>query len=301
MTFMKKGPMLASSEILPMPEVTWPKLGSFKFDGLRQSIGDEHKPYTRSLLQLPNNYAREVITEAKLPVGLDGELGCLDCNGVMQFKKSMSALTSEDGEPEFRFYIFDNYNYDGAFLSRLESIQAMKLPEWCVIADQRDLNSTEEAMAMYRESLDLGHEGLILRDPLGPYKFGRATSKSQWALKMKPKRTAEAEIVAVEQKMKNTNARERDARGHAKRSGALIGKVPVEAVGMLVCRWVPGQAGLEYTGTFGVGGGWDADEAKAWWLHSPVGQIATLEFAETGGYEKPRHAQFKGFRHMADL
>lgn len=295
-----KEPMLAPNEVVPLDQIPLPMMGSFKMDGMRISVVGG-KPLTRTLKDIPNNYVRTVMTEAGLHEGSDGELGVMANDGVsMDFRRSMSALSSEDGEPEFRYFIFDNWNYDGAFIARWESLHKKEWPSWVIIAEQRVLNTLEEVQAMYAEALALKHEGLILRTAEGEYKMGRATVGEAVIFKVKPKRTAEAEIVGTVQGMKNTNARERDARGHAKRSGAKVGKVPVEKIGALICRWLP-SAGMTFKETFEVGGGWDAPTAAAWFKFSPVGQIATLEFADTGDYDKPRHAQFKGIRDLCDL
>lgn len=294
-----KEPMLACNEPIDLDKVLFPKLASYKMDGMRCCILEGSRAVTRTLTPIPNDYTRTLMLEAGLPAGLDGELGILGNDGAMDFRASMSALRSKEGEPEFRFYIFDNFNYDGAFLARFNSLVKMKLerrlPEWCIIADQIEVVDAQAVREMYAKALDLGHEGLILREQDAPYKCGRSTANEQWMLKMKPWEDAEGVITRVEQKMKNTNARERDARGHAKRSGAMVGKVPVEAVGAL---WVKSD---KFAEEFKIGGGWDSDMAQAWWKHSPVGQVVTFKYAATGNYDKPRHAQFKGFRALEDL
>ena len=61
----------------------------------------------------------------------------------------------------------------------------------------KQLNNKEEVEAYFEEALENGFEGLILRNPDGRYKFGRATVKENLIFKVKSFVTFDAKIIGV--------------------------------------------------------------------------------------------------------
>ena len=55
------------------------------------------------------------------------------------------------------------------------------------------------------KNLDDGYEGLMLRAPDGPYKFGRSTVKENTLLKVKNFLDDEAEVIGFKEQTTNTN------------------------------------------------------------------------------------------------
>jgi DNA ligase-1 len=141
----------------------------------------------------------------------------------------------------------------------------------------------------------------MIRDPNGHYKQGRSTTKEGILLKIKAFEDEEATIIGVELFRENHNPQQRDALGHAKRSTAQAGKVAVEKLGALVCRFADGTE-------FSVGSGFTEEQRVVFWcaskhqdgisgIFSPVVKIKYQ--APPGGRkpgEAPRFPVFVGFR-----
>ena len=63
----------------------------------------------------------------------------------------------------------------------------------------------EEVQQLEDKFLDAGFEGVMLRDPDGTYKFGRASVKENILLKVKKFLDAEGIVVGFKEKMSNQN------------------------------------------------------------------------------------------------
>jgi hypothetical protein len=100
-----------------------------------------------------------------------------------------------------------------------------------------ELNSMQDLLEFENRELEKGFEGIMLRDPVGRYKQGRATMNEGIIYKVKRFQDAEGRVVGFVQRMENTNVQERDELGYAKRSSAKAGKVPVNMVGKFLVEW----------------------------------------------------------------
>jgi DNA ligase-1 len=163
------------------------------------------------------------------------------------------------------------------------------------LLDQPTVNSPTEVWARFNIALEQGHEGLILRDPAAPYKFGRASLKSEALLKLKPWRDADACIVGRNEEFENTNEKVKSELGFSKRSSALAGKVGKSRLGNLICK-SPG-----FADAFEIGTGFTEQDRIDLWGQDLIGRWVKFKYADTGGYDKPRHAVFLGFRAEEDM
>lgn len=262
----------------------------------------ETTPLTRSLKPVRNAFINHHLS--MLPAGLDGEIGLVNPDtGAVDFRATTSGVMNGKGEPDFRFYVFDDFLHDGPLHERLKSLEAytdcdeLDLPDWVVPAEQTLVSHPDDVREMYERALELGHEGLILRCPESPYKAGRGTPKDRVAFKMKPWEDSEGVIVDIEVEYENTNALERDERGYAKRSKTKDGRAARQRVGKLILRddaRFPGQE-------IAVGTGMTHAEKEAFFNDPPIGQLAKYKFVVAGGYDAPRHASFQGIRHPEDM
>lgn len=85
------------------------------------------------------------------------------------------------------------------------------------------VNSLDELTTLYNKSIEDGFEGLVLRTPQSPYKYGRSTLKEGYFLKMKPFEEFEGTIVRLNERMLNFNQSEESYAGYSIKSKAADG------------------------------------------------------------------------------
>lgn len=278
-----------------------------KLDGVRCLINQG--AVSRSFKPIPNRFIRETLSRA--PDGLDGELIV-----SFQFQQTVSAVMSFDGEPEFLYVAFD-YVPDGGereltpYSQRLKYLKSavkrsgiqniVMMPYWWV-------NDLGELRTLEDNILDRGHEGIIIRDPDGPYKFGRSTLREGYLLRLKRLKgsegkvvisDSEAEIIGVGERFRNENKAVKNALGLTERSTAKEGKVPTQTLGYFRVR------NLENGHIFKIGGGpgLTLKLRKELWLKKNllIGKIVKYSFQTVGMKNEPRFPQFLGFRDPIDL
>lgn len=293
-------PMLASAAPADLARLRYPLLASPKLDGIRCCLRPEGV-MSRNLKPIPNRFIRASL--ARLPHGIDGEL--MVEGG---FNACQSAIMSEAGEPDFFFFAFDWHDSrlpDAVFQDRLayltdwseaEGHERLHVVEHVLVSNPDELQAYEERCVAD------GFEGTMIRDPMGPYKYGRATEKQGWLLKLKRFEDAEAVVVGAVERMHNENEQTRDELGRAKRSHAQAGKVGAGDLGALVCKCPA------FAETFEVGTGFTAEQRLHYWEMyqgqgcgpSPIGRTITFKYQPHGTKDRPRSPVFKGFRHEDD-
>jgi DNA ligase-1 len=143
----------------------------------------------------------------------------------------------------------------------------------------------------------LGYEGLMIRDPKGPYKQGRSTENEGWLLKMKRFLDAEGEVLEILEGSQNNNPAFTDELGHTKRSTAKDGKVPNGTLGSFVVKNL--QTGVVHK----VGPNGTMAECQQIWDNREqlIGKVLKFTFFPTGSVDKPRFPQFAGWRDASDM
>lgn len=274
----------------------YPLMASPKLDGVRCCIRDG-QALSRTLKQIPNYYVRWHLNHGYLN-GLDGELIVGDPTSRACYRDTVSGVMRREGEPAFKFYVFDLTDYDRGFQERYAALGRRiagksfieRLPH-AIVYDAEDLAGYEARMVAR------GYEGVILRDMHAPYKFGRATVKEGYMLKVKRFVDGEAEIIGFEEEMHNGNEATTDERGLTKRSSHATGKVGKNTLGAFLVR--DAITGVE----FSIGTGLTADERALCWKdrHALIGGLIKYKSFEVGVKDKPRHPVFLGFRDRSDL
>ncbi len=222
----KMKPMLA---VNIKPElVRFPCYASAKLDGVRGVVIDG-KLHSRSLKPVPNRHTAALFSRPEL-TGYDGELVVGDPAAKDVFRVTGSATSREVGEPEVKFYVFDNFEAPGGFAARLATLKPLP---GVVVLEQRLIANLAELTEFEEQTLAAGYEGLILRDPAGAYKFGRSTEREQGMLKIKRFTDSEAEVLEVIEEMQNTNAKVTNELGRGQRSHHLAGLKPKCRAGAL--------------------------------------------------------------------
>lgn len=280
-------PMLASKAPDDLESITYPVLVSPKLDGIRCVIHDG-QVMTRSLKLVPNDHVRELLKH--LPDGLDGELLLTDDTG---FNATQSAVMRKAGEPDITYHVFDWVGPE-PFAERYHKLVKLtaqigapiKLVLHSLTLNEDELKDAEDRF------LSLGYEGLMVRSVDGPYKFGRATTKQGWLMKVKRFNDAEATVTGTIEQLHNNNAAERDHLGHTKRSTKADGMVPAGVLGSLCCVTADGIA-------FNLSG-FTHQQRKDLWAERDqlVGRVVTFKYQPdpTDSGLAPRFPIFLHFR-----
>ena len=281
-------------------KVRYPLLCSFKYDGVRASQ-QRVQFYARSLKPIRNKFIQQFAHP--LYDNLDGELVVGKVNEEATFRRSTSGVMSTHGEPEFTFQVFDCLTLDQPFKLRYQALQDWfdhsTLPHWLQLIEHRWINSFSELEAMLREALACGYEGIVARDPEAKYKHGRATAKGGQLMRWVPWETAEAEVIGFEEGQHNTNEATINELGRTNRSTDADGMVPSGRLGAFLVRDIVTEV------EFKVGNGEGMTHAFCTevWENQPkyMGKVLKYRHKVVGGYDKPRQAQFVGWRDPIDL
>lgn len=295
-------PML-SGKCDDVTKIRFPVLASPKLDGIRALVLNG-VVLSRSLKPIPNDHVQQLFGDLE---GYDGELIVGMSNSPTAFRDTTSGVMTKEGKPNVTFSVFDNFLASGTFSQRFATIKerpgVIRLPHhYCIIPGQ--------ILELEQDYLLTGFEGLMLRDPNGPYKQGRSTEREGYLLKLKRFEDSEALVLGMEEKMHNDNPAKVNALGHTERSSHMENMVPMNILGALIVRDV--KTGVE----FNIGTGFDdADRFKIWHdglqqahvkktktdggavvlFNCPM-QLVKYKYFPTGSKDKPRFPTYLGIR-----
>lgn len=292
-------PMLAETcddiTTLPLPGILSPKL-----DGIRCVILNG-KAVTRKLKPVPNTYIRTMLEKANLD-GFDGEIMV---KGAKNFNEIQSAVMSEDGKPDFIYWVFDRHDlldlpYSLRAIRTRYRIHELKLDtvdSFVKYLPHDDVSSVADVQRLVKEHLEQGFEGSMFRTPEGGYKFGRSTLKQAWLLKIKIFKDSEARIVGFAEQLENQNEKEVDERGLSKRSTKKENMVGKNTLGAFL---------VEKNGeAFAIGTGEGLTHALRQELWNKrdtlVGKLVKYKYFEEVTPNIPRFPIFLGFRSEDDM
>ncbi|MBV6700517.1 ATP-dependent DNA ligase [Kitasatospora aureofaciens] len=207
-------PMLAA----PAPDVatalerTGPAALEWKLDGIRVQVhrdGSEVAVFTRSLDDITARVPEVVEAALALPVRsavLDGEAIAFGPDGRPRpFQETAARAASRRDTERLRaevplsVYFFDLLHRDGDDL-----VDRPGRERWAALAEavppglrvaRTETGDREEALEFFRETLALGHEGVLVKDPAAGYAAGRRGAG--W-IKVKPRHTLDLVVLAAE-------------------------------------------------------------------------------------------------------
>ena len=286
-------PLLAAT-CEDMSALRFPLLASPKLDGIRAMVIDG-KLVSRTMKPIPNTYVRELFSREALE-GLDGELIDGDPTDADAFNRTTRSVMKVSGSPQgVRFHVFDRIG-PAIFADRYDSLRSRTAHSADVTVVPHALLTGPAGVRLYEEDcVAKGYEGIMLRDPSGPYKQGRSTMREQVLMKVKRFTDDEAEVIDVVEGEHNGNVAEKDAFGRTKRSSAQAGKSPNGMMGKIVVRNKLGQE-------FGIGTGFtEAQRLSIWHDHigrgrDVIGRQAKYRYQAAGMKDVPRFPSFVGFR-----
>lgn len=285
-------------------KLRFPLLASPKLDGLRCAI-QGGVPLSRTLKRIPSLHVQKQLGN-NLFDGFDGELIVGDPTAPNVFSNTTSHVMAHDKIFNYTYYVFDlhdkvyEYNVRRELLrvqvDAAQSIIGTYMPDIRVLQQTwvRDLADVAEYES---EQVELGYEGIILRDPQGRYKYGRSTVNEGLLLKVKRFEDSEAVIIGFVEQMQNTNDKVTNELGRGKRSSHKEGMVGKDTLGALHVRDL--KTGME----FYIGTGFNDELRLRIWRNQGhyLGKICTYKFFPVGVKDLPRHPVFKGFRHKDDM
>lgn len=283
---------LLSATVEDVTKLKYPLLASPKLDGIRALVIDGVL-VSRNKKPIANAYVQATFGKPEFN-GLDGELICGDPCHLEAFRRTTSAVMSHDGSPpDVHFHVFDNFMSTKPFSERI--MQVTRLARGKVRpVPHTTVHNVDELQAYEEECLEQGYEGVMLRDPHGHYKHGRSTLNERILMKLKRFADDEAEVIAVEEQMKNTNELTRDALGRAERSNHKAGMVGKGTLGSLRVRGLTGPyKGVEYS----VGSGMDDALRAEFWAKPPIGATIKVKYFPTGSKDAPRFPVYLGVRY----
>ena len=207
-----------------------PLICEFKYDGIRAQMhrsGKQIRLFSRNLSDVTNAFpelanaamnVKHSLSLSDIDFILDGEVMAFQNGKPLHFqelqkrihKKNLTKQTMT--ETPIVYVVFDIMYFNGESLfknpikERKEILSSISFGEPIINSTYKIVNSEEEIIAMFEKSRDIGHEGLVLKDPESHYHPGK---RGRYWLKLKKELdTIDAVIVIAEY-------------GHGKRAGVL--------------------------------------------------------------------------------
>ena len=282
---------LLSATIEDTSTLKWPVLVSTKLDGIRCIVIDG-VACSRNLKPIRNAHVQACIGKPQYN-NLDGELIVGDVFAPDCYRVTNSGVMSGDGEPDFKFHVFDRIDMPEAiFHERLGLIPPLPfvepVPHWQV-DDEAQLLEIEANL------LARGAEGVMVRSVDGKYKFGRSTVKDGILGKLKRFADAEYKVVGFVERQHNGNVATVNALGHTERSSHKENKCGRGDLGALVCETADGQV-------FNCGTGFDDAVRSEIWQNQDayLGKYAKVKSFLIGVKDLPRFPVWIGWRDPID-
>jgi DNA ligase-1 len=306
-------PMLAPNED-PMKlrdyfeRLRYPLACSPKLDGIRNIVKEEACK-SRTYINLPSKQVQELFS---CYAELDGEIivGAETDHDV--YNRTQSHIMSKDKPAaNISFRVFDCADEaisNEPFTARLQHAKKL-IQEYEMVYNAAGLvvgnvsliphtlcNSYEELITYEGENLELGYEGIMMRDPLGKYKHGRGTFNEGLIYKLKRFQDDEAVVLGFVEQLTNGNEKVRDNLGNAKRSTCKEGMTPADTMGKIV---VDFQGALLEVAP----GAMKHDERKWTWENQDlcVGKYIKFRHFPHGAKDMPRFPRFVGWRNPIDF
>lgn len=299
-------PMLAEDAI--EEKIKFPVVVQTKTDGCRL-LHITGKATGRSLKQYKNKHTSALFSAGQY-AWLDGEAYAgTDMYAQDLCRKTTSALNRIEGESYISWMLFDWLDPDVSsfnYLTRLELLKTHvsvmkktgKFDDRISVVPWKLVHNLEELLQFEQEQLDLGAEGIILRDPNGLYKNGRSTVKEGGLLRIKRFTSEEAICLGIKEGNTNTNEAKTNELGKTERSSHKENMIPNGEVGTIVAKSL--KKGL----TFDCSpGNMTQAECRYYFEHQDelVGKVFTFKHFEKGFKNTYRFPTFVSIRQEEDM
>lgn len=288
--------------------VRFPVIAQPKIDGVR-GLNLEGTFTGRSFKRHKNVYTTNLYSGLAC-YGFDGEVAANVETHPRLCSLTTSALNTIDGEPYTLWWLFDyvtehteTLGYQQRYehlIRRVEEMRSIwpKLAEHLRVMPAYLIHKMEELESLEAQWLDMGFEGVILRDPNGKYKNGRATQREATYLRIKRFVEREAVVISIVEGESNSNEAKINELGQTERSSHQAGMVPNGMVGALQCRdWETGQ-------DITVAAGCMTHHERQFYFKNPnmiLGKIIKYKTFPKGVKDKPRFPTFQSIRAESDM
>ena len=286
-------PMLG--KMADLDAIKFPVYVSTKLDGIRcVTIDGELK--SRTLKPIRNIPLQEKYKELckwcqEKNIILDGEL----FSPEMTFQKITSHVMKSDRIPpeHLNFYVFDEFLIDEAdtpFKKRYTRYSELCKHRGLKFLGQERVEDLDTLNTMFGLALQEGNEGLIVRSPDQPYKFGRSTVKEGGLLKMKPFETFDGKVKEVLERMENTSESYTNELGHSQKHRCKEDMVGTGIAAAVIVEYEGNDLKVVMTG--------DEDFRRKVWedRDSYIGKWIEYKAMLIGIKELPRHPNFIRWR-----
>jgi DNA ligase-1 len=210
-----------------------PLICEFKYDGIRAQMhksGQQIRLFSRNLSDITNAFPElanaamnmKLLSSTSLldieDFILDGEVMAFQNAKPLHFQELQKRLHKKNlteqimTETPLVYVVFDIMYFNGESLikksikQRKEILSNIYFKEPIINSTYKLVNSEQDIIAMFEKSKDIGHEGLVLKDPDSKYRPGKRGR--YWVKLKKELDTIDAVIVIAEY-------------GHGKRAGIL--------------------------------------------------------------------------------
>lgn len=285
--------------------IRFPVIVSPKLDGIRCVTLPGLGAVSRTLKPIANTWIRDTLSHEDV-VNLDGEIIVGKASSETAFRSTESAVMKHGGTPAFEYHVFDDISKPelpfSQRLQRLNNRPGLR-PDWFKTVPQVMIHDEKELYAIEEKYLKQGYEGVMLRDPQGPYKFGRSTVNQGILLKLKRFVDMEGTIVGFGELEHNANEAKKNALGRTERSTAKEGLVGRDMLGTFAVQAIKTKETAMFVKPFNVGTGFDLAERKDFWKRQNElkGKIVKIKYQKLGSQDAPRFPVFLGFRHPDDM
>ena len=266
-----------------LDSLTYPLVGSPKLDGFRCTVTD--KANTSSMKSFGNRFVQAELSNSFYK-GFDGEIIVGSPTDPDVFHNTSGPVRRFEGEPDFKFYVFDNLTYkdkpyEYRWLSALPREEGR-----IVVLEQRTLYHPEDVIDYEKEMLALGYEGAMIRSLNGSYKEGRCTFNEKNIFKRKPFVEIEGVVIGCIEALENLNEQEENELGLMKRSHKQENMVPKGTLGSLLIQAPKWK--LPFSSALGKGYD-DQDKLNIWNRRAAIiGTVVTVKYQLYGSRDAPR-------------
>jgi DNA ligase-1 len=262
---------------------------------------------SRELKELPSLQVQDSL---KSFTGLDGELIIGNETDFGVYNRTQSHIMSVNKPHEdLRYRVFDccdddmadmpfedRLSYAGSLIQAYKNGNTLPMGVTVSLVEHILCKNYDELIAEEEKQLTAGYEGVMMRDPLGRYKWNRGTFKEGLIYKLKRFQDDEGLIIGFEEGQRNTNEQTRDEKGYAERSSKKEGMVAAATLGKFIVAW----NGKELTVAPGA---FTHSERKAIWndKESLLGLYLKFRYFSHGVKDLPRFPRALGFRDKIDM
>jgi DNA ligase-1 len=284
----------------------YPVLVQPKFDGVKL-VRFNDKLTGRSFKPLRNKLLNE-LCDNDLYNGFEGEVIVgANCYADNLCRNTTSVVNSFDKIDTFTWLVFDYITDKTIELSYFDRIRALKVyikeneNEFKInihIVLEKLVENEEELLAFEKKQLDLGAEGIIIRDGSSLYKQGRVTAHSQEVMRLKRFVHEEGEILELLEGDSNDNEAITNELGRTERSTHQENMIPNGMVGSIIVR------SLVDNSIDKIGAGCMTHEERKYYFENPselIGKIAKYKHFPKGVKDKKRFPQFECLRMLEDM